>query len=96
MLAAWPAHHRKKGRSLSVLFITTTTMLPSGSRNAVVSNVVLSWSNPASYLLLRSTTSLVPPVAWLPLTNTPANQNGVWQLYWTPVDAVRFFRLSAE
>ena len=57
-------------------------------------NVLLSWSNPASYLMLRSTTSLVPPVAWMPVTNTPVLQNGVWQLLWTPTDAVRFFRLS--
>lgn len=66
-------------------------MLSAGATSA---KVLLSWSNPASYLMLRSTSSLVPPVAWAPVTSAPVLQNGVWQILWTPVDAVRFFRLS--
>ncbi|MDD5140945.1 MAG: carbohydrate-binding protein [Verrucomicrobiales bacterium] len=67
---------------------------PRLSASASFPNVRLSWSNPASILMLRSTTSLVPPVAWMPVTNAPSFQNGVWQIYWYPDDAVRFFRLS--
>lgn len=64
--------------------------------SVAIPNVVLSWSNPASILSLRSTTSLVPPVAWQPVTNLPNLQNGIWQILWPPTDAVRFFRLSAQ
>ena len=63
---------------------------------ASVANVQLTWSNPASVLRLRSTTSLVPPIAWAPVTNNPINQGGVWQLNWSPTDSVRFFKLSAD
>ena len=59
-------------------------------------NVLLSWSNPASSMLLRSTTSLTPPIVWQPVTNPPVFQHGLWQLYWPPADSARFFRLSVD
>ncbi len=69
---------------------------PRLSASASFSNVMLSWSNAASVMQLRSTASLSPPVAWLPVTNAPINQNGIWQINWIPSDAVRFFRLSVQ
>ena len=84
------------GESLPSNEASASVPFPRLSASAAAANVLLSWSNAASYLLLRSTASLVPPTAWLPVTNTPVNQNGIWQLYWTPADAVRFFRLSVE
>jgi hypothetical protein len=59
-------------------------------------NLMLTWSNSASAMLLRSTTNLAPPVVWLPVTNTPIFQNGRWQVSWPTAAAVRFFQLSAE
>jgi hypothetical protein len=58
--------------------------------------VALSWSNAAVTLRLRSATNLLPPVAWLPVTNVPLWQSGLWQLVWSPGDSPRFFRLAAE
>ncbi len=58
--------------------------------------VTLTWSNSAAALHLRSTTNLAPPIAWLPVTNAPLTQNGVWQLSWTPNETARFFRLSPD
>ena len=69
---------------------------PRLSAGATATNVMMTWSNPASFLTLRTSTSLVPPVAWQPITNAPVYQDGVWQLYWLPDDAVRFFRLSSQ
>jgi hypothetical protein len=60
------------------------------------STVRLSWSNSASSLLLRTTTSLSPPVTWLAVTNPAALQDGVWRIDWSSADAVRFFRLATE
>jgi len=59
-------------------------------------HVLLSWSNAASVMTLRTTTSLVPPVAWLPVTNAASRGSDIWQIQWESADAVRFFRLSAE
>jgi len=69
---------------------------PRLSASATSAAVKLAWSNSASVMQLRSTTSLAPPVAWLPVTNAPVFQDGVWQILWLPDDAVRFFRLSVE
>jgi hypothetical protein len=67
---------------------------PKLSASVVNAKVMLAWSNPASLLQLRSTPSLLPPVVWLPITNVPVLQNGVWQVLWSADDAARFFRLS--
>jgi hypothetical protein len=82
------------GESLISNEASAAVPYPKLSAGIAASNVMLSWSNSASALMLRSTTSLVPPVAWLPVTNAAALQNGVWQVLWSPADAVRFFRLS--
>jgi hypothetical protein len=59
-------------------------------------HVRLSWSNSASIMQLRSAPSLLPPVSWLAVTNPTVFLQGVWQIDWTPMDAVRFFRLSVQ
>lgn len=58
--------------------------------------VEIAWSNAASPLQLRTATNLIPPVAWLPVTNVPLFQNGLWQVEWLPGDPVRFFRLATQ
>lgn len=75
---------------------SVTIPFPRLSASASAAAVLLSWSNPAGALKLRSATNLTPPVAWLPVTNLPLQQNGDWQLQWPPDETARFFRLSAE
>lgn len=58
--------------------------------------IALSWSNAAAALRLRSTTNLLPPVMWLPVTNEPLYQAGLWRLVWSPDESARFFRLAVE
>lgn len=84
------------GESLASNEASVAVPFPRLAASPSAANVMLSWSNPASVMLLRSTTSLVPPVAWLPVTNAPSLQNGIWQLHWSPDDSARFFRLSAD
>lgn len=69
---------------------------PKLAAQAAAANVKLAWSNSASPLKLNSTTNLLPPVAWLPVTNAPLYQDGLWQIIWTPNEAARFFRLGVE
>jgi aryl-phospho-beta-D-glucosidase BglC (GH1 family) len=69
---------------------------PRLSAGGASTNVTLAWSNAAAVLQLRSATNLSPPVAWLPVTNEPDYQDGVWRVSWTPHEASRFFRLAAE
>jgi aryl-phospho-beta-D-glucosidase BglC (GH1 family) len=84
------------GESTASNEVVVAVPFPRLSASAAAGQVMLLWSNPASVLSLRSATSLVPPVAWLPVTNLPLQQNGIWQISWSPDDTVRFFRLSAE
>lgn len=84
------------GESASSNEASAAVPFPQLTAHISAANVLLSWSNPASSMLLRSTTSLVPPVAWLPVTNPPAFQNGLWQISWSPTDSARFFQLSLE
>ena len=84
------------GESASSNEASVTVPFPQLAARVSAAQVMLSWSNPASAMLLRSTTSLVPPVAWLPVTNAPVFQSGLWQVFWSPNDAVRFFQLSVE
>jgi fibronectin type 3 domain-containing protein len=69
---------------------------PKLTAQAGAANVKLVWSNSASPLKLNSTTNLLPPVSWLPVTNAPLFQSGLWQIVWIPNDAARFFRLATE
>ena len=69
---------------------------PKLTAQAGAANVTLVWSNSASPLKLNSTTNLQPPVSWLPVTNAPLFQNGLWQIVWFPNDAARFFLLGLE
>lgn len=69
---------------------------PRLSASLAADQVALSWSNAAVTLRLRSATNLLPPIVWLPVTNAPLFQNGLWQLVWSPGDSPRFFRLAVE
>lgn len=84
------------GESVPSNVASVPVPFPRLSARAASAQVQLSWSNPASYLMLCSTTSLVPPVVWLPVTNTPVWQDGFWQINWSPGEAMRFFRLSGQ
>lgn len=44
--------------------VSVPVPFPRLSANVSAANVLLSWSNPASLMTLRTTTSLIPPVAW--------------------------------
>lgn len=84
------------GESAASDEVSITVPFPRLAANGAANHVLLSWSNPASAMRLSSTTSLVPPVVWLPTTNIPIWQNGLWQLNWSPDDSPRFFRLVVE
>lgn len=84
------------GESLPSSKVSVPIPFPRLVASAASANVKLTWSNAASMMNIRSSTSLIPPVAWLPVTNAPAFQNGTWQILWSPEDAARFFRLSVE
>src|SRR6185503_13138295 len=52
--------------------VVVVVPFPQLSAIAAVSNqVMLSWSNAANPLNLRSTTNLTPPIIWSPITNVP-------------------------
>ena len=76
--------------------ITVPVPFPRLTASVASAHVKLSWSNAASAMTIRSSTNLNPPIAWLPVTNIPIFQNGLWQIQWSPDDAVRFFRLATE
>ena len=84
------------GESLPSNEITVPVPFPRLTASVASANVKLSWSNAASAMTIRSSTNLNPPIAWLPVTNIPIFQNGLWQIQWSPDDAVRFFRLATE
>lgn len=73
-----------------------TVPFPKLSVKAAFPNVLLSWPDSASSLLVNTTTNLVPPIVWLPVTNVAMHQNGNWSLALPATDAVRFFQLKAE
>jgi len=82
------------GESASSTAVSVTVPFPRLSASLSPGHITLAWSNPASVLTLRTATSLVPPVAWSPVTNAASLQSGVWQIQWLPDSAVRFFRLA--
>jgi endoglucanase len=84
------------GESVSSNEVSITVPYPRLTANVSAANLMLSWSNSASALLLRSTTNLAPPIVWVPVTNTPVFHNGRWLVSWPTADAARFFLLSAE
>jgi hypothetical protein len=64
------------------------TAEPSGA------SVRLSWPAAAFTFNLYRTGSLVPPVNWSPVTNTPANNSGTLTLTLLPGGDNQFFRLA--
>ena len=57
--------------------------------------LVLTWPLDASYLRPACTTNLTPPVAWVPLTNTPSCVSGAWRLALpAPAAGSLFYRLQ--
>ncbi|MGC3957366.1 MAG: carbohydrate-binding protein [Verrucomicrobiota bacterium] len=84
------------GESASSNEASVAVPLPRLAVSVSATNLVLSWSNSASAIRLRSATNLMPPVIWLPVTNAPMFQNGRWQVPWPPSDGGRFFQLSVE
>ena len=76
--------------------VSAVVPFPKLSVTPATSNVILSWPTSASSLVVNSTTNLVPPVGWSPVTNAASNQAGTWTVSLPVTDAIRFFRLFAE
>ncbi|HTV41152.1 MAG TPA: immunoglobulin domain-containing protein [Candidatus Sulfotelmatobacter sp.] len=59
-------------------------------------NLLLSWPAWASGYGVNSTTNLVPPIVWIPVTNAPQSNNGVFYLNLPATNnTAEFYRLSA-
>ncbi len=72
---------------------TNTPVL--GIRSASANSLVISWPAPSPGFQLFTATNLAPPVAWVPVTATPAQTNGTFYLTIAPTNADQFFRLTA-
>ena len=71
------------------------TSLPSLSIAIEPGTVALSWSVGASYFAVDSSTNLVPPVAWTPLTNAPILSGDQWRAnLLATTNGQRYFRLQ--
>jgi len=73
---------------------TASFVPPSVTLNASGGQLTLSWPAWASPLVLHQTTNLTPPVAWTPVTNTPALWNDSLWLTLPAVEEKTFFRLQ--
>jgi len=73
---------------------TASFVPPSVTLNASGGQLTLSWPAWASPLVLHQTTNLTPPVAWTPVTNTPAIWNDSLLLTLPAVEEKTFFRLQ--
>jgi arabinan endo-1,5-alpha-L-arabinosidase len=73
---------------------TASFVPPSVTLNASGGQLTLSWPAWASPLVLHQTTNLTPPVAWTPVTNTPAIWNDSLWLTLPAVEEKTFFRLQ--
>ena len=75
------------------IFTFTLALLPKLSVSSSGSDVAVQWPAYATNFVLESTTNLLPPTVWSPVTNTPSTLNGFFRV---TVDrnqaAVRFFR----
>lgn len=58
--------------------------------------IAFSWTNSVTGLTLVETTSLTPPVQWVPVTNTPTDVNGQFVVIRSVSDADRFYALMFE
>jgi titin len=58
--------------------------------------VILSWTNSAVGFVLKTTSSLLPPVVWQTVTNTPVNTNGNFTVFLPPQVGNRFFSLELQ
>lgn len=56
--------------------------------------VALSWPAWAGSLQLHSTSNLVPPVIWLPVTNMPMSSNGTTSIFLPLAEGSQFYRLQ--
>src|SRR5207237_7280356 len=76
--------------------VNITAGLPTISLARTGPDLNLSWpTNSAGYNLYRAT-NLIPPVAWLRVTNPPALSNGQWTLRLTPLPTgASFYRLQS-
>ena len=74
---------------------TASYLQPSLSLSSASNNLVLGWPSWAGAMNLYGTTNLIPPVAWLMVTNAPVASNG-WMLLTLPTtNATGFYRLQS-
>jgi hypothetical protein len=67
--------------------------LPALGLNVSGNSLAISWPTWASDWGLYSATNLTAPILWLPVTNTPVNSNGVFNVTLPIGSGVQFFRL---
>jgi len=58
------------------------------------SGPVLTWSQAAGPFSLYAATNLLSPIRWTPVTNSPAQVNGQWQVTVPSAGSSRFYRLQ--
>lgn len=56
----------------------------------------LAWTNTATSFVLKEATNLTPPVAWMTVTNVPANSGGQFSVMLGRQFAERYYRLNFE
>lgn len=74
----------------------TVVITPSLTLFESSGNLLLSWPAWASGYGVCSTTNLIPPIVWVPVTNAPQSNNGAYYLNLSTTNsAAQFYRLSA-
>jgi len=63
------------------------------SVNVAANAIILTWPGPLGNYVIESATSLMPPIAWSALTNSPETNGGRLRVVVTPAGSRRYFRL---
>jgi len=78
-------------------YSTVAQQSPDLQTSSVLNGIVLTWPGSGVGFALYSTTNLVPPTLWLPVTNQPVLLGGQWQVNLPAnTSTTRFYRLQSE
>jgi hypothetical protein len=91
--AAWDNSGNVGLSAQPVISVTT----PSLSMHLSPTGLDLAWPSNSGNYAVHMATNLVPPVAWIPLTNTPALLQEYWRVELSPLtNDASFYRLEAH
>ncbi len=83
------------GTSANSVALAVYLPLPALGLSVIAQALTLSWPGWANDWVLNGTTNLTPPVVWVPVTNAPGSNSGLFKVS-LPLEAtMRFFQLSA-